>query len=115
MTSFTKGNVPVSDIERSRDALKKIKYFESLHAVDIDVDSIEEFFKVKRIHRIPLFFETLKNYYSESEASISRSNVNGYSDLHFARDDDGKLVAYIYKSKTVKPKSPTDVLFDRYS
>ena len=115
MTHFTKGNVPVSDIQRSRDALQRIKYFESLHAVDIDVDSIEEFFKVKRIHRIPLFFETLKNYYSESEASISRSNVKAYSDLKFARDDDGVLVAYIYKSKLVKPKSPTDVMYERYN
>ena len=62
-----------------------------------------------------MFFESLKNYYSESEASISRANVKAYSDLKFARDDDGKLVGYVYKSKLVKPKSPTDVMFDRYS
>ena len=115
MTHFTKGNVPVSDIQRSRDALQKIKYLESLHAVDIDVDSIEEFFEKDKIRRVPLFFESLKNYYSESEASISRANVKAYSDLHFARDDDGKLVGYVYKSKLVKPKSPTDVMLDRYS
>ena len=115
MTRFTKGNVPVNDIERSRDVLQKIKHFESLSAVLIEEDSIEEFFEKDKIRRVPLFFESLKNYYNESEASISRSNVNSYSDLHFARDDDGKLIGYVYKSKLVRPKSPTDILFDRYN
>ena len=115
MTRFTKGNVPVSDIERSRDTLQKIKHFESLSSVLIDEDSIEEFFEKDKIRRVPLFFESLKNYYSESEASISQANVNSYDHLHFAREDDGKLIAYIYKNRLAKPKSPSDVFHDRYS
>ena len=115
MTHFTKGNVPVGDIERSRNVLQKIRNLESFSSVLIDEDSIGEFFEKDKIRRVPLFFESLKNYYSESEASISRANVKAYSDLKFARDDDGKLVGYVYKSKLVKPKSPTDVMFDRYS
>ena len=115
MTRFTKGNVPVNDIERSRDVLQKIKHFESLSAVLIDEDSIKEFFEKDKIRRVPLFFESLKNYYNESEASISRANINGYSDFHLARDDDGKLIGYVYKSKLVRPKSPTDIMFDRYN
>ena len=115
MTRFTKGNVPVGDIERSRDVLQKIRNFESLSSVLIDEDSIEEFFEKDKVRRVPLFFESLKNYYSESEASISQANVKAYSDLKFARDDDGKLIGYVYKSKLVKPKSPTDVMLDRYS
>ena len=115
MTRFTKGNVPVGDIERSRNVLQKIRNLESLSSVLIDEDSIEEFFEKDNIRRVPLFFESLKNYYSESEASISQANVKAYSDLKFARDDDGKLIGYVYKSKLVKPKSPTDVMLDRYS
>ena len=115
MTRFTKGNVPVNDIERSRDVLQKIKHFESLSAVLFDEVCIEEFFEKDKIRRVPLFFESLKNYYNESEASISRANINGYSDFHLARDDDGKLIGYVYKSKLVKPKSPTDIMFDRYN
>lgn len=115
MTRFTKGNVPVGDIERSRDVLQKIRNLESLSSVLIDEDSIKEFFEKDKVRRVPLFFESLKNYYSESEASISQANVKAYSDLKFARDDDGKLIGYVYKSKLVKPKSPTDVMLDRYS
>ena len=115
MTQFTKGNVPVSDIQRSRDTLQKIKHLESLPTVLIDEDSIEEFFEKEKIRRVPLFLESLRNYYTESEASISQANVKAYSNLHFAREDDGTLIAYVYKSKLVKPKSPTDVMLDRYS
>ena len=115
MTSFTKGNVPVGDVERSRNVLQKIRNLESFSSVLIDEDSIEEFFEKDKIRRVPLFLESLKNYYNESEASISRANVKAYSDLKFARDDDGVLVAYVYKSKLIKPKSPTDVMLDRWS
>ena len=115
MAQFTKGNVPVSDIQRSRDTLQKIKHLESLPTVLIDEDSIEEFFEKEKIRRVPLFLESLRNYYTESEASISQANVKAYSNLHFAREDDGTLIAYVYNSKLVKPKSPTAVMLDRYS
>ncbi len=115
MTQLTKSDIPVNDIERSRDVYDKIKRLEGLHAVDIEVDSIGEFFNDKKIRRVPLFLETLKNYYTESEASISMSNVKTYDNLHFAREEDGSLIAYVYKSKLTRAKTPTDIMFDRYT
>lgn len=115
MTQFTKGSIQVDDVQRSRDTLNEINRLESLTTVLIEEGSIDEFFQDKKIRKVPLFFETLKNYFTESEASISTTNIKTYDNLHFAREEDGTLIAYIHKSKKAKVKSPTEIMFDRYS
>jgi hypothetical protein len=115
MNQFTKGGIPVDDVQRSRDTLNEINRLESLTTVLIEEDSIDEFFQNKKIRKVPLFLETLKNYFTESEASISTANIKTYENLHFARESSGELVAYIHKSKKTKVKSPTEIMFDRYS
>ena len=99
----------------SRDAHNKIKHLEGLQTVLIDEDSEKEFFEKDKIRRVPLFLESLRDYYAESEASISQANIKSYDNLHFAREEDGTLIGYVYKSKLVKPKSATEVMLDRYS
>ena len=77
MTRFTKGNVPINDIQRSRDVLQKIKHFESLSAVLIDEDSIEEFFEKVA----DLYYENTNQYVADYTELKNKRSVEGLIDL----------------------------------
>ena len=92
-------------------------YLENLYEHQITEGVLDQLFDVKKIIKVPMFIETLKNYLTKGEASITRSTVSKYTDLHVVEHPQGDLIAYVYKrpmTVTIDRKSPSDVFFDYF-
>jgi len=94
----------------------ELQYLEGLDELTLTEEVIEEFFGHKRIKAVPMFVESMKNYLKKGSASLSRSNISKYPDLHIVEDSNGDLIAYVYHRgvKTGDHKTPTDVFFDYF-
>ena len=96
----------------------ELNFLENLYEHKITDDVLDQLFGTKRLIKVSMFIETLKNYLSKGTASISRGNVAIYDDLHVVEHPNGDLIGYVYKrpssgQSTIK-RSPSDVFFDYF-
>jgi len=95
----------------------ELNYLENLYEHRITDDVLDQLFGTKRIIKVPMFIETLKNYLTKGTVSITRSTQKIFDDLHVVEDGTGEIIAYIYKRPTSTQnsrKSASDVFFDYF-
>ncbi len=96
----------------------ELNYLESFHEVTITEDVIDKLLKIRKLLKVPMFIETLKNYLTKGEVTITKSTFGKYRDLHVVDHPVNGLMAYVYKKplseKVNKYKSSSDVFYDYF-
>lgn len=124
MTQYSRRHTPtiVSNqnyiSSNAQDLLRdELNHLENLPDQTMCEELLDDFFGKKRILKVPMFVETLKNFLTKGSASITRSNIKQYTHLHIVSETNGDLVGYVYNRGTRGSsihKSPTDVFFDYF-
>lgn len=113
MTLYARSGIHESQQDHDS-VLKELKQLESLEKIEMTDDLIEGFFGELRILHAPMFIETIKNHITKGSVSLSRSNLNQYPHLHIVQEDNGELIAYVYKSKEKYKYSTLSDVFHNY-
>ena len=94
---------------------KELNYLISLTPIRDKEYAIKFYFKNQLVKQIPLFYVggMLQDNYYKNNVSVTKDHALEQKNVHFVRDKDNKIKAFIWDIPEKKQKSPVEIFYNK--